>query len=211
MKSVLISIQTRWVELIASGKKTLEIRKSRPNLIPPFKVYIYCSRSNSVFFWKSKTYTYVDDHSHNLFDRCGSGKVIGEYVCPKIVEFVRVGYMASGEQPRYKVICDNQSICDPKKLFDKACLSESDVEDYLKGCHGYGWRIDDLKIYDAPKEISEFYKCGTLSASDFEYSLYDGSGDPARNSYASYLLTRKVRRPPQSWCYVAETGGDASG
>ena len=30
MKSVLISIQPKWCELIASGKKTVEVRKTRP-------------------------------------------------------------------------------------------------------------------------------------------------------------------------------------
>ncbi len=40
-KSVLISIQPKWCELIASGKKTVEVRKSKPKLEAPFKVYIY--------------------------------------------------------------------------------------------------------------------------------------------------------------------------
>lgn len=30
MKAVLISIQPKWCELIASGEKTLEVRKTRP-------------------------------------------------------------------------------------------------------------------------------------------------------------------------------------
>ena len=31
-KAVLISIRPKWCELIANGKKTIEVRKSRPNL-----------------------------------------------------------------------------------------------------------------------------------------------------------------------------------
>lgn len=41
MKSVLISIQPKWCELIASGKKTIEMRKTAPKLETPFKCYIY--------------------------------------------------------------------------------------------------------------------------------------------------------------------------
>ena len=41
MKSILISIQPKWCELIASGKKTIEVRKTRPKLETPFKCYIY--------------------------------------------------------------------------------------------------------------------------------------------------------------------------
>ena len=44
MKSVLISIQPKWCELIASGKKTVEVRKTKPKLETPFKVYIYCTQ-----------------------------------------------------------------------------------------------------------------------------------------------------------------------
>lgn len=43
MKTVLISIQPKWCELILSGDKTLEIRKNKPKLITPFKCYIYCT------------------------------------------------------------------------------------------------------------------------------------------------------------------------
>ena len=39
-KSVLISIQPKWCELIASGKKTIEVRKTAPKLETPFKCYI---------------------------------------------------------------------------------------------------------------------------------------------------------------------------
>ena len=45
MKAVLISIQPKWGELIASGKKTVEIRKTKPKLETPFKVYIYCTQN----------------------------------------------------------------------------------------------------------------------------------------------------------------------
>lgn len=51
-KAVLISIQPKWCELIASGKKTQEVRKNRPKLETPFKVYIYCTLSGSNEFFK---------------------------------------------------------------------------------------------------------------------------------------------------------------
>lgn len=30
MKAVMLSIRPKWLELIASGKKTIEVRKTRP-------------------------------------------------------------------------------------------------------------------------------------------------------------------------------------
>lgn len=41
MKAVLISIRPKWCELIATGQKTVEVRKTRPKLETPFKCYIY--------------------------------------------------------------------------------------------------------------------------------------------------------------------------
>ena len=47
-KAVLISINPKWCELIASGKKTVEVRKSRPKLETPFKCYIYQTQRGGV-------------------------------------------------------------------------------------------------------------------------------------------------------------------
>ena len=71
-KSVLISIQPKWCELIASGKKTVEVRKTKPRLHVPFTVYIYQTK---------KTWVY------NIFSKIADwqGKVIGEFVCDEII------------------------------------------------------------------------------------------------------------------------------
>ena len=58
-KAVLISIRPKWCELIASGQKIVEVRKTRPKLKPPFKVYIYCCKP--------------------------VGRVIGEFICDTYV------------------------------------------------------------------------------------------------------------------------------
>ena len=39
-KAVLISIKPKWCDLIVLGKKTIEVRKTRPKLETPFKAYI---------------------------------------------------------------------------------------------------------------------------------------------------------------------------
>ena len=75
MKSVLISIQPKWCELIASGKKTVEVRKTKPNLAIPFKCYIYCTKG----FKPNTPYSYKT--------WAGYSKVIGEFVCDSITEW----------------------------------------------------------------------------------------------------------------------------
>lgn len=55
----MISIRPKWCEKIINGRKTIEVRKTRPKMNPPFKCYIY---------------------------KCGNGKVIGEFLCDQIIE-----------------------------------------------------------------------------------------------------------------------------
>lgn len=42
--AVLLSVRPKWCELIANGKKTVEVRKTKPKAEPPFKCYIYCTK-----------------------------------------------------------------------------------------------------------------------------------------------------------------------
>ena len=66
-KAVLISIRPEWCEKIMSGQKTIEVRKTRPKMNPPFKCYI----------------------------KCGNGKVIGEFLCDEIISIDGAGRIQS--------------------------------------------------------------------------------------------------------------------
>ena len=56
-KAVLLSVQPKWCELIATGKKTIEIRKTKPKIKVPFKAYIYCTKDRNNHFWTCLLYT----------------------------------------------------------------------------------------------------------------------------------------------------------
>ncbi len=78
MKSVLISIRPKWCELIASGEKTIEVRKTCPKIETPFRCYIYETKA------RSDMPTFVDEDGHVLYT--GRGQVIGEFVCDGIYQ-----------------------------------------------------------------------------------------------------------------------------
>ena len=90
MKSVLISIQPKWCELIASGKKTVEVRKTRPKLETPFKVYIYCTNTKPYLVWGDvfrgnweTEFTRISGYNREEAERIWgvfNGKVIDEFV-----------------------------------------------------------------------------------------------------------------------------------
>ncbi len=53
MKAVMLSIRPEWCEKILNGEKTVEIRKTKPKIETPFKVYIYCTQNAAAEHKKS--------------------------------------------------------------------------------------------------------------------------------------------------------------
>lgn len=139
MKSVLLSIRPEWCDLIIQHKKTVELRKTRPNLQTPFKVYIWCTKARK--FWCR-----VHGNGWQQLDE----RVIGEFICDDIR---RIG-------PEYCVV--NEDI---ESAISGSCLTVPQVKDYAGWKSGmscaelkdlYGWHISDLKIYDEPVKLKNF-------------------------------------------------------
>ena len=134
MKSVLISIQPKWVEKIANGEKTIEVRKSRPKIETPFKCYIYMSQGDL-----------KDLGSYSEWIYKNRMKVVGEFICDKVdeynfheglTEFNSMG-LPSRIYGSYLIFTDD---------YKSMCLSYDEVKNYGKGKTLYGWHISDLKI-----------------------------------------------------------------
>lgn len=137
MKSVLLSIKPKYCELIAAGKKTIEVRKTKPKLKTPFKCFIYECKGKEV----SKIIDIPKEQGGGVLDYYeyeGCGKVIGEFVCDAIIVDKTFGH---------------------DDLFNAAaCLSVAEVAAYCINKETFVWHISNLVIYDKPKELSEFYK-----------------------------------------------------
>lgn len=180
MKEVLISIKPKWCWKIARGEKTIDVRKTAPKEVP-FKAYIYCSYGN-------------DKENYMLG---GHGKVIGEFICDKVEEFYEwelspQGKFAESEEERLE------------KFLSAACLSRGEVFRYRENLPYYkplyGWHISDLKIYDKPKELSEFRKKGFMTEEEWLFNLYPNT----HCHYEAWTKKFEIARPPQSWQYVEE-------
>lgn len=186
MKSVLISIQPQWCELIASGKKTIEVRKSAPKEVP-FKAYIYETKAGFV------------EAVRGTCPRCAfsRGKVIGEFVCDKVYDLFPWGIGVCATDERGELVI-------PDVIRNNSCLTDDEICEYLNNRAGKAWHITDLKIYDKPRELGEFRKscnhindCCTCKEAEFQYD-----GDELRGLICKREIS--LTRPPQSWCYVEE-------
>lgn len=186
MKAVLISIKPKYCELIASGKKTIEVRKSVPKLETPFKVYIYCTKDKYQHLYDLRPYTNgeislsLTQHNKTSLvpQNYWNGKVIGEFVCDRI-DIDVVTLKPNGIEPCYW------------KLLNGTCLTKDELMKYGKYKALFGWHISNLLIYDKPKDLSEFKKAECDCPFPYVYM------PPCPN-----CDERDIKRPPQSWCYV---------
>ena len=187
MKSVLIAIRPQWAEKIAKGIKTIEVRKTAPQEVP-FKCYIYETKGQYVKF----------THGAHTKYGYGRGKVIGEFICDKVI-CSQAYFDSQGKNHLTNVFPDD---------IKKTCLDEYDLWDYIAGkavkanqmYDGYLWHISDLKIYDKPRELSEFSRPCSYSGLCFSCKRTSFKKD------GNLLCNTKITRPPQSWMHVEDLG-----
>ena len=113
------------------------------------------------------------------------GRVIGEFTCDRI-------YKLETRSPGGSYFVDGEDKPTTNRVARETCLGLADMHRYLQSKAGYGWHISELKIYDRTKDLGEFeqpYECDLCTAKwASECNACHGNG--------------KIKRPPQSWCYV---------
>ena len=213
MKAIMISIQPQYVEKILNGEKTIEIRKTMPKCELPCKVYIYCTKpkkwwafsnwgaTSDELVWKIKDKVKMCNGLEVWDDDCEklNSKVVAEFTLNK-VDILERDLNDWLPKNRYDVSND---------LLKNINLNQNELWNYGQGKTLYAWYIDDLKIYDKPKELSEFSgfipnnKC-EKHENGFACEKCDAYDKEHETCLALYYAHRVIKRPPQSWCYVEE-------
>lgn len=137
MKKILISIKPKYVAEILNGNKTIEIRKSFPKCELPCEVYIYCTKGKETLAINPYGgYSLIPNKYHNEYF---SGKVVAKFTLNKVDEI------------------ENDRLWETDKYFlERTCLSFGKLACYLSSKKGYAWHIDNLVIFDKPKELKDF-------------------------------------------------------
>ena len=201
MKAVMLSLRPQWCKKIFNGEKTIEVRRTRPKLEPPCEVLVYETKGQFIKSVKGACTTYG----------YGRGKVIGSFVCDKVYKIVPDGeYYSNG----YDIDDD---------MLSETCLGRGYLTGYGLGYTLYGWHITELKLFDKPRELGEFWlyndELNKRYEHDENFCCYDGTdengeattdcdGENINNCYLCWEewsgWCHKLTRPPQSWCYVEE-------
>ena len=178
MKKILLVVHPKWCKMIFNGKKTIEVRRNRPKLEPPFEVLVYETKGQFIKSVKGACTTYG----------YGRGKVIGSFICDDVITDFRGEH--SDEFAKYALL----SLDEQKKYGGNKPL--------------YGWHITSPKLFDKPKELSEFYipckwyEKGNGCPEDCGFFKLDGCTIDRTDDFCEGK--RPITRPPMSWCYVEE-------
>lgn len=173
-KAVLISIRPEWCEKIARGEKTVEVRKTRPKLETPFKCYVYRTKG---------TVPHIINGKWEQMEV--GGTVIAEFTCD------RVETIKAATEPYGIYDVDDDFVA-------QTGLVNGALWDYGKGATLYGWHISKLEIYDTPKVLSKFRRICDKGCRCEGCARYWGNGGNCG------IDSLRIKRPPQSWCYVED-------
>lgn len=203
MKAVMKSVSPRICEKVANGNCTILVSKTAPKCGLPFKAYIYATRPKKFYkcgavstsdelLWLANGKVEMGDGFKFWADgdeyQCLNGRIIGEFVCDKIT-----GYNCDKNFDEYFIAGYIGAYMPLKEM----CLTNKDLIEYGKGRPLYGWHISDLKIYDKPKELSEFCIPCKVSCENCKNPLYF-------ECWCEEKGKKIVTRPPQSYMFVEE-------
>lgn len=191
MQGVMFSVRPEHCKRIAAGEKGIEVRKRAPKLPTPYKGYLYCTKGKTLYRSQHdgeiRLYHARADHAfehHAVFN----GKVWAEFICDAVIPLM--------------FACSDPAALTTHFEVPGTCLSDVEIMDYLgNGVEGHGLHISELKIYDRPRDISDFKKADACP-----YLTKDGCKYPYHCFRAGQLKRcgDYLERPPQSWCYVEE-------
>jgi len=215
MKSILISIQPKWVEKILNGEKTIEIRKTYPKCELPIKVYVYCAYGKRLLNFSNEIYSccLLDDNITKTKPKklyrgnIINGKVISEFVLNNTEVIRSIHGITNDGHGSFQCHELNDNI------LTKSCMTQEEILNYTSGKDLYAWHIDNLKIYNEPKELNDFYK--PLSDNDLENGNYDidCGGEVSCMDYpeggdfcatCKYGGAKPLKKAPSGFCYVEE-------
>lgn len=190
-KVIILSIHPKWLEKILNGKTTIEIRKTMPKCDLPIDVYIYCCKGRGSnkspvlcsmidFDYDIKTQEFIKKDikfglnvwkqlvpSFGILDE----KIVAKFTLNKvsnILPYIKI----NGKKSYLNYLNDGGDAY----WFNKTCLEELDIENYLGLDKGYCWYIDNLEVFDKPMQLYNF-----ISIRNHERALI---------------------KAPLSWCYA---------
>lgn len=206
-KAIMIPVKPIWCAKIMNGDKSIEVRKSKALYKATKKLieeqgyaifFMYCTKD------KKHKLEYCDYNggiwcANDGGDFC-NGKVVAKFTVRKVEE-IYVGFGVKYQDIKIGITNDKFDYL----LLKKACLTEDDLINYLKpriydewdyyDTNFYTYHIEDLVIFDRPRELCEFHT--NIKKEPPKELLCPECGKPMEYYEYKYLT-----KAPQNFCYV---------
>ena len=135
------------------------------------KCLIYCTKAKPYLTWGNNKRCYPSCACSNGIQSWHlNGKVVASFECEKIEKF-DVPYPAYFGEVKDKL----------NHITDKSCLSLLNLHHYLRLKNGYAIYINNLEVFEEPKELSNYY-------------LFEPNN----------CILKEIKKAPQNMCRVIE-------
>jgi len=183
MKAILLTIRLKYFYLTYKGIKTIEIRKFAPKDFVG-DVYEVVSKTNF-----EKDLMEIPENERDFFKKF-VGKVGLKFTLNMVEEIpVWKTYLYANKE----TCLSNEEI---KKYLDVSLIDFELDENYVVG---YAWHIDNLVIFDKPKELDDFYKVGAWKIYEEQF---DSSYIKRTEKEIMQSLNQVLTKAPRTWCYI---------
>ena len=156
----------------------------------PIDVYIYCTNDNELLCQLDNEWNTIRVVRGAKLKSIYNGKVVAKFTLRKVegIEYdtcsrdISGFWKENGERFNLK----------------PTCLSFEELFAYLKCDKGYAYHIEDLVIFDKPKELSEFRK------HNFKDTVCEKCGVPNKPNmlYCCGCEDIRLTKAPRSYCFI---------
>lgn len=180
-RAVMINLSHSDCNHILLGEQIAFLKKTKPILATPFKVYVRCNMEDlptHVTNDKLETVSVYEEHPEII-----NGLVVVEFVCKDIVKVTDTisHYEVQG--------FGNRSLSEILEKDVYGIFSWNRVNRMLSENGAYAWYVSELKVYDTPKKVNDFCK------PDYKHKCF-GNWVWKQGAY--------LTQPPKNWCYVKD-------
>lgn len=184
-KAILKSLKPKTVANILNSNATLFISRDVRLYKATMKLiekqgyatfFMYCTKDKETLV-KNDIHKILEvetgKYKYGYGDEVLNGKIVAKFTLRKVEE-IHESFEIDLGSPYYY---ENEEC-----LEEQACLDKLGIQDYLDMKDGYAYHIEDLVIFDKPKELREFKR-----------------PNPSKNKHLDRYLPVKA---PQNFCYV---------
>lgn len=191
-KSILMSIQPKWVAKILNKEKTIEVRKKFPKDYVGW-VYIYCTKGKPNI-QQYLSLAGVGVIAEPIKPNYINGKVVARFWCDKVEKIVPYKHFTNDCDYNYHYRTYDVPY---ERFLDYTCLFNDELDNYLDANIGYAIHISKLEVFEKPRQL-DYYghkNCKTCIANN---------GCSQVKKIVDRCGGLPLERAPQSWCYMEE-------